>query len=192
MIIGVVGFVGIGLTVAATIRNGNAQEKLQADISNIKKQLSGAKVGLIDVRAEPNVQDLTSEKDLLVGIAIGVSDGTAKAMRCYFDGFTLPGPESAEQNRFAVSRFRQTVAGAQQGPGEDKLAGTGCYKGSRIKLSDSEISELVFPAKRIVYQMAHAEWKNEAGADFHNDFCKWMEPPKTRTLNYQGWHDCTN
>jgi hypothetical protein len=174
---------------AQNTKNDTKQEQLQEELKAIKKQLSAAKVGLFAIGLQPAVQRLIQNKDILMGMAIGVQEGTAKSMRCNFVAFTLPGPENPEQNRVAISRFREQIAKESQAVGDDKLAGTGCFKGLLVKLNESEIKQVV-AAKRFIYMMGHAEWKNESGADFHVDYYKWMEPPKSRVLVTPGWHDC--
>ncbi len=189
VVIGVIGLVAILLTAWAAYDTVTAQEKLNNEVAAIKKQLSGATVGLVKIGLQPSVQQLTPEKDILMGMAIGVTEGTAKKMRCNFVAFTLPGPENTDQNRVAISRFREQIAKEDQATGEDRLVGTGCFKGLLVRLNESEIAEVV-AGNRIMYMMGHAEWNNESGADFHTDFYKWMEPPKTRVLDNPGWHDC--
>jgi hypothetical protein len=194
-IIGVAGIVAILLSAWAAYDSYISQEKLSNEVAQIRKQLSGASVGLVRMRLAPPVQELIPSKDLHVEIMFGVSEGTAKSMKCWFDAFTLPGQEGDEQNRLAVSKFRQTMAKDGPASGEDRMAGTGCYKQPPVKLSESEIAELIEgkgPATRILYAVAHTEWKNDSGADFHTDVCKWMEQPKTRILINPGWHDCSN
>jgi hypothetical protein len=194
VVIGIVGFVAITLTVWAAYDAYVSQEKLNTEIASIKKQLSGAKVGLATIKIQPDPQELIPDKDFLVGLAFGVSEGTAKNMRCFFDAFTLDGQESAEQNRRAKSKFNQRVASEDLGTGEDRIAGTYCYKGLLVRMNKQEIKEAIAvnpnDAKRIVYAMGHVQWKNEAGADFHTDVCKWMEPPKSSVVRDPGWHDC--
>jgi hypothetical protein len=99
-----------------------------------------------------------------------------------------------EQNKRARSRFNQEVASQDSGTGEDRLPGTYCFKGIALRLKQREIKEAIATnpnhAKRIIYAMAHIQWKNESGADFHPDVCKWMEPPNTAMVTNPGWHDC--
>ncbi len=194
VIIGFVGLAAVGLTAWGAYDGYISQEKLNTEIASIKKQLSGAKVGLVAIKIQPDPQELLPDKDFLVGLAFGVSEGTAKNMRCFIDVFTLAGYESNEQNRLAKSKFNQTVANEDFGTGEDRVAGTHCYKAVLVRLNKQEIDEAIAAnpseAKRIVYAMGHVQWKNEAGADFHTDACKWMEPPKTTVVREPRWHDC--
>lgn len=189
VVIGVIGLAAICLTAWAAYDSFVSQEKLAAEVTAIRAQLSGASVGLSQLVLSPPIQQLTPEKELLIGMVFTVSEGTAKNMRCNLDAFSLPGKESDEQNRIAISKFRQEIA-ESQGTGEDRIAGTSCYKGLLVKLNENQISDLLL-GNRVIYVMGHAEWNNESGADFHTDVCKWMEQPKTRVLTNPGWHDCS-
>ena len=53
---------------------------------------------------------------------------------------------------------------------------------------DSVQIEDIKSARSVIYAMAHAEWKNKAGADFHYDSYQWMEVPQTDVIGAQGWH----
>ena len=191
VIIGIVGLAAIILTVWAAYDSTQSQEKLSKEISEMRKQLSGAQVGLSLISLRPTIQPLTPENGLKVILVFSVSEGTAKNMRCYIGGFSLPGKETAEQNRSAVAKFR--LENAQIGPsiGEDRLSGTTCFKEVTVSLGASEISELV-TGERIIYAMGRADWKNDASANFYTEVCKWMDQPKSEILNKPGWHDCSN
>jgi hypothetical protein len=195
IVIGAVGLLAVGLTGWAAFDAYVSQEKLNAEIASIKKQLSGAKVSLIEMRIEPDPQELIADKDFLVGEAFGVSEGTAKNMRCFIDAFTLGGHESDEQNRLAKSKFNQMIAANDPGSGEDRSVGTYCYKGVLVRMNKQEVKEAIAAdpndATRIIYLMGYVQWKNEAGADFHTDACKWMEPSRTSIVRNPGWHDCS-
>jgi hypothetical protein len=195
VVIGGLGLVAIILTIWAGYDAYVSQENLTGEITQIRKQLSNANVALVNIGLKPSIQNLSPEGKLQTFMLIGVQAGVAKNMQCWFDIFTLPGDAVAEQNRQAISRFRQKIASEDQPTGEDRIEGTGCYRELTLKLTESEISELVETngtVKRIVYLMALAKWKNDANAEFHTEACKWMEPPKTRTLVLPGWHDCSH
>jgi hypothetical protein len=123
-----------------------------------------------------------------------VNDGTAKSMRCYIIAFDLPGAASKEQSASAAAKLRRGIADDGLGHGFDNSVGEGCYRGIPLKFTSDQIAELIsppgVPARRISYLMGHAEWKNDAGADFHTDACMWMESPKTNIVAHPGWHDC--
>lgn len=192
-IIGVVG----GLAIISTIWAGYdayiVQDQLASDVASMKKQLSGAKVGLVRLNLIPPAQQLASP--ITVYMKFGVDEGTAKEMQCWFDAFTLPGDATDEQNRKARATFRQFVATAEPPHGEDRIAGSGCYIQWQVKISDSEIRELVEKkdgsASRILYATGLVKWKNEAGSEFQTEVCKWMDSPKSLLVNTPGWHDCS-
>jgi hypothetical protein len=185
---GIVGAIAIG---TVTYRSNG----IATDLEGIKKQLSGATVALVRMQLVPSVQPLIPSREMQVEMMFGVDEGTAKGMQCWFDAFTLPGDASTEQNRQAISRFRQAIAKGDQPSGEDRITGSGCRKQLLVKLNESEIAQLVEKngsVNRILYGMGRAQWKNDAGADFHTEVCKWMEPPKSFIVNSPGWHDCAN
>jgi len=160
-----------------------------SELTSLIKKNQNPLVGLSTLRLEPRAQVLTPSMPLLIGMAISVAGvDEAKAMRCNFDAFALPGPEGRDQNRDAIDKFRLEVA-SSQATGEDKLPGKFCYKGLLVRLGDPEINEVV-AGNRIIYAMGYAAWKNQSGADFHTDICKWMETPKSRLVSNPGWHDC--
>lgn len=71
-------------------RSTQASSELAALIKKNQNPL----VGLSALRLEPLSQELTPSKPLLIGMAITVAGvDEAKAMRCNFDAFALPGPE---------------------------------------------------------------------------------------------------
>jgi hypothetical protein len=190
IVIGFVGLDAVGLTAWAAYDAYISQERLNIEIASIKKQLSGAKVGLVALGLQPPVQELIPQKDIRTYMAIGVWEGTAHNMRCNFGAYTLPGPQSTTQNRIAILKFREDIAKNAPGTGEDRTVGLGCFFNSTFRLSEPEIQEVV-KANRTIYLMGHAEWQNESGANFHTDVCKWMEPTKDRVLSNPAWHDCT-
>jgi hypothetical protein len=139
-------------------------------------------------------EQLIPDQDFLVGMKFTVNDGTAKSMRCYIIAFDLPGAASKEQSASAAAKLRRGIADDGLGHGFDNSVGEGCYRGIPLKFTSDQIAELIsrpgVPARRISYLMGHAEWKNDAGADFHTDACMWMESPKTNIVAHPGWHDC--
>jgi hypothetical protein len=168
--------------------------KAYSDLMAAVQKNQSPQVGLAFMDLRPPTQQLIANRDLDIGMSFLVSEGTAQNMRCNFQAFSLPGPESDEQNSKARQRFRQTISSDSPATGEDRIAGTNCHKDMTVKLSDIEIAQLIavdgLPANRMIYAMGHAEWKNSAAADFHTEVCKWMESPKTNVLVRPGWHDC--
>src|ERR1700686_2324032 len=78
-----------------------------SDLTALIKKNQNPVVGLRGVWLDPPTQQLTPAKPLLIGIQILVKgDDEAKAMRCDFEAFTLPGPVSRDQNRDAIDKFR--------------------------------------------------------------------------------------
>jgi hypothetical protein len=145
-------------------------------VSAIQKNQSPT-VGLSDLNWDPDSWQLVPDRDLRATIRIKVWEGTARGMKCYFDGFTMPGLPD-EQNKLAISRFKKYMSD-QQTEGDDKVKGAACFLQLSFKFDETQITDIVstcginltnchMPSK-IIYVMAHAEWKNDSGADFHYD-----------------------
>jgi len=196
IVIGLVGLAAVGLTGWAAYDAYVSQDRLNAEIASIKKQLSGAQVALVRMGLTPPIQQLDSNKPIEIEMMFGVDEGTAKSMQCWFGAFTLPGDANSEQNRIAVSKFRKAIANEDPPAGEDRITGSGCRRQLLVKVHESEITEMIEAkdgsVKRILYAMGRVQWKNEGGADFHTEVCKWMEPPKGTIMNSPGWHDCSD
>lgn len=190
LVIGLVGLVGI-------IATSWGAQRSSAELASIRKQLSGAEVRLSGLDWDPDSRSLVAHQDLNLRIAIKVRNGTAKDMKCYFGGFTMPGPPSPEQSSAAISKFKKEIAG-EEVVGEDRSKDYTCYREVTFRFDEVQIVDIVPICPNsadcrmlgsVIYAMCRAEWKNDAGADFHYDVYRWMEPPTNRYIGNQGWHD---
>jgi hypothetical protein len=178
------------LIVTQAYRTNKAYSGLLAAI----RRNQSPSVVLGNMRLNQPIQPLIPNQDFVVGMAFLVTDGTAQALHCNIYAFGLPGEESPEQNRAAIKKFKLRIVEDGEAPGTNMSKGQGCYKGVNLRFSSEEISELIAaekaPARRIIYIAGHAGWKNDAGADFQKDECRWMEPPKSNVVINPGWHEC--
>lgn len=198
VVIGTVGLIGIGLTVAGTIRNSKSQEtatakqqELQNKIDAVQKKLDDsqrASVGLYFLQFWPN-QQLIADKDISAQIMNKVTDGMAANLRAFHNIFTLRGSHNDELDKRAIEKFRKEAVGKLDYRGEDHVQGTGEQGTLRLRLTKKELLE-VLAANRIVYVVARLEWNNATGGDFHLDLCKWMDQERTERLETRGWHEC--
>jgi hypothetical protein len=198
VIIGIAGFIGIGLTVAGTIRNAQTQEtaatqqtELQHKIEAVQKKLDEsqrASVGLYDIFVWPK-QELVANTKVPVQIRYFVKEGVAKNYRVWEELFTMDGKPSSELDRRAIDKFRRDSVGKFDYKGEDKVQGTGTQRTLYINLSRKELKQ-VFAETRLIYIFARIEWNNPAGADFHTEVCSWMEHPTDKVIDHLGWHEC--
>jgi hypothetical protein len=92
IIIAVLGLAAVGLTSRAGYDAYVSDKKRDADIAKIKEQLSDAKVGLVDIKIQPDAQTLAPDKDFTLGLAFEVSDGAAKNLRCFRRRIYFAGP----------------------------------------------------------------------------------------------------
>lgn len=182
----VLGAVSVALIVFQAYRGAKAYSDLEALIGKNERP----SVGMSALQTWPPVQVLDPNKPFLVGMGFTVSEGTARAMQCWIDAFTVAGEESDDQNRAARIRFRQENDSEAEPQAIDHVKGTSCYKGVNVSISEDEINEIV-GQKRTVYAMGRVVWRNDAGAEFSTDVCAWMEPQKSRVVSNPGWHDCS-
>lgn len=147
----------------------------------------------------PPVQPLMPNTGVTMRMKIGVQNGTAKSMQCWFAMFTLPGSPNADQSKRAMAKFRELIASSDQPIARDQPTNGGCYRDESVTLDKQNIAELFSrkgTASRAIYGMAYAKWKNEAGANFDTGLiCQWMEPPQemlkgTTLLVNPAWHSC--
>lgn len=180
----------LALIVVQAYRSSKAYADLMAVVSKNERPT----VGLSILQLKPIAQLLKPNQEFIVLMGMKVvGQDTARNMRCYELLFSLPGRPSRDQTFDARAKLKTALA-EQPETGEDQLPGSECYKELTLKPSAMDISELINAGvgqeKRIIYAMAHADWENDAGADFHLDVCKYMESPTSELVQNPGWHQC--
>jgi hypothetical protein len=171
-IIAVLGIVGITASTWAA--------KRQHDENSV------AEIGLDSRRWDDTAQFLVPDKDLFLHMKLKVSSGDARDVQTSFQGFTMWGQPSPEQNREAIARFKKFFIDHPNVP-QNHERGTILFFDVNYRFDRAQIEDIK-SARSVIYAMAHAEWKNKAGADFHYDSYEWMEVPQTDFIGAQGWH----
>jgi hypothetical protein len=159
-----------------------------ASIWAVKRQHESnvAEIGLDSRGWWDDTQYLVPDRDLFLRVSLKVSSGNAIDAQTCFSGFAMPGAPSLEQGREAIKRFRKFVIDHPSVP-QNRAQGTFVYGDILYRFDRAQIEDIK-SARSVIYAMAHAEWKNKAGADFHYDSYQWMEVPQTDFIGKQGWH----
>jgi hypothetical protein len=72
--------------------------------------------------------------------------------------------------------------------GSAKRGGTLLFYDENFRFDRAQIADII-AGRSVIYMMAHSEWKNRAGADFHYDSYELMQTPKTTFIGTMGWHN---
>ena len=90
----------------------------------------------------------------------------------------MEGPPTPSRDREAWAKFLKVKSANPQAMGTDHANGSGCFYDFPFRLPEKKFQAIV-KEKGSIYVFGYAEYKNEAGADFHSEACFYMAPPST-------------
>lgn len=190
--IGIVGLLGIGLTVVGTVRNVRSQNKLVEEIRTIREDVNknqNASVGLYDIQPHYNLQVLAANKPLEFNVKYLVITNTAKNFRVYFEMKISEGPPTLLRNRALMKEFKRIADEQLERVGQERIAGSGDYKTVSVTPLPKDMPG-IYSGTKTIYVLGAAKWVNPSGSDGQLDTCSSMEKPKEHAANFLGWHDC--
>jgi hypothetical protein len=204
-VIGLVGGIGIALTVAATIRNTNGQGELKDQVRDLKGQISSMQIEAerktdadIAIASVVSVPPTLSLGTNLFHIVFQVTGNTARNVRPYDEVFAVTGKFDQVQAKKVNSEFQVRALPHLNHEGTTLKTGSTIQDIQGVTLSERELEELsCFPEPtRTIYFLTLIKWNNPSGSSGELSVCRILQPPILQELGggsqngRVGWGNC--
>jgi hypothetical protein len=201
--IGILGGVGIGLTIYGAIRSGNAQAALQAQLDviqkNTEKPIPPPVVNVNPPQAKQRTSmevqfegpaENSSNHHLVVNVkCVDTGPSTATDTDCQGQAFLYQGTYSSITSKSEEQYFQQFLR-AHKERSSGVVIGLNQWQWLTTDLGplDEQLVNDLRVGKKIIFVMGRYKFADEAGT-YRFDFCEWLQPPANPAN--PAWHLCS-